>query len=236
MTDWPAVIDATWPAAGQQRIGPFLCRQSPGGGRRVNAATTADAAAAADIAAVVAAQQAAGQPPLFRVMGHQTALDAALAARGYAHHDATVILTCALDVLTAGGPVPPVTVFTVWPPLASQRDIWAAGDVGPARLAIMDRVQGPKTTLLGRIDDRPAASGFVAMHGTTAMLHALEVAPAYRRRGLARHMTRAAALWAARQGADRFALLVTADNGGAKALYAGLGLVEGGQYHYRSGT
>jgi hypothetical protein len=35
---------------------------------------------------------------------------------------------------------------------------------------------GPKTTLFGRINDRPAGTAFIALQGRTAMLHALEVA------------------------------------------------------------
>ena len=94
----------------------------------------------------------------------------------------------------ASEPPPPVTTFEVWPPLAIQAEIWAAGGIGPARLAVMERAAGPKTTILGRCADRPAATAYVAVHGTVAMLHALEVADRFRRRGLGRHIMRAAAV------------------------------------------
>ena len=119
------------------------------------------------------------------------------------------------------------------PPLAIQREIWSAGGIGPGRWAVMDRVTGPKTSLFARADDRPAGTGFVAIHEGIAMLHALEVLPALRRRGAAAHMLRAAANWAAATGATTISVVVTEANAGARALYASLGLEVVGQYHYR---
>ena len=67
----------------------------------------------------------------------------------------------------------------------------------------------------------------------TAMLHALEVAVPFRRRGLGRHVMRAASFWAIGQGADSFAVLVTNANEAANPLYAGLGMTPVSGYHYR---
>ena len=233
MTDWSAVIDATWPAAARRTVGPWVIRTGNGGGNRASAATATGPVDATDVALGARAMQDLGQEVVFMVRDGEAAMDRVLADAGYTLRDATVIRACPVADLTTL-PVPPVTAFTVWPPLAAQRDIWAEGHIGPARLAVMDRVTVPKTTLFGRIDDRPAGTLFVACHGDTAMLHALEVAPAHRRKGLAQHLTRAAALWAQRQGATQFSLLVTAANAGANALYDGLGLREVGRYHYRA--
>ena len=232
MTDWSAVIDATWPAAARRTVGPWVIRTGQGGGNRASAATAAGPFDAAEVARGAQAMRDLGQEVVFMVRDGEDALDAVLADAGCTVRDATLIRACPVDRLTKES-VPPVTAFTVWPPLAAQRDIWAQGHIGPARLAVMDRVTGPKTTIFGRIDDRPAGTLFVAMHDNTAMLHALEVAPEHRRKGLAQHLTRAAARWAQAQGATRFSLLVTATNAGANALYAGLGLAEVGHYHYR---
>lgn len=232
MTDWAAVIDATWPAAACQSLGPWTIRTGAGGGNRVSAATARAAVAPDDLDSAAAAMRDLGQDPLFMIRDKEGALDRMLADAGYVMRDPTIIRACPVAHLTTA-PLPPVTAFTVWPPLAAQRDIWAEGGIGPARLAIMDRVQGPKTTLFGRIDDRPAGTLFVAIHDGTAMLHGLEVATHHRRKGLARWLTRAAAHWAQRQGATTFSLLVTEANAGANALYADLGLTEDGRYHYR---
>ena len=65
------------------------------------------------------------------------------------------------------------------------------------------------------------------------MLHALEVAAPLRRAGLGRIMTRAAADWARRQGAETLALAVTDANVAANALYRDLGMQPVWHYHYR---
>jgi GNAT superfamily N-acetyltransferase len=97
----------------------------------------------------------------------------------------------------------------------------------------MARVAGPKAAILARDGDRPAGVAFVACHGSEAMLHALQVRPAHRRRGIGETLLRAAANWAAGEGANRLSLAVTERNSAARALYARLGLQVVGQYHYR---
>ncbi len=162
----------------------------------------------------------------------QNNLDQVLERRGLVVKDPTVLRVADVSRL-ADIKIPRVTKFCTWPALAIQRTLWAAGGIGPQRLAIMERAAGPKTTLFGRMDDQPAATGFVAIHNGIAMLHALEVHPDRRRKGMARWMMHQAAQWAQRQGATRLAILVTKANFGANALYQGLGMECAGQYHYR---
>ena len=97
----------------------------------------------------------------------------------------------------------------------------------------MGRVEGAKTAIFGRAKDMPAGAAFVAMDGDIAMIHAVEVLPAYRRQGLARWMMRQAAFWARDHGAAWLSVLCTDANHGAHALYASLGFQPVGQYHYR---
>ncbi len=231
-------IAATWPPAAVAAPGPFAIPEGRGGGNRVSAVrlreTGADGAGVtdADIAAAAGRQRAAGQPPLFMVFDWQAPLDARLAAAGYAARDETVMLAGEAGRIAAEPP--PVTCFETWPPLAVQEEIWAAAGIGPARLAVMARAAGPRTALLGRIDDRPAGTAFVAAHKGIAMVHALEIAPRARRKGLGRTMMRAAAHWALGHGAEVFATLVTRQNAAARALYAGLAMVPVGHYLYRT--
>lgn len=223
-----AAMAQGWPAAGQRAVGGFIVQDGAGGGSRVSAALAGDGPR--DMDAAEAAMRAMGQVPLFLV--REAALDQALAARGYAVADASVILTAPVARMAEGG-VKPVTAFTLWPPLAIQRDIWAAGGIGPGRLAVMDRAPLPKCALLGRITDRAAGSGFVAVVGGIGFVHALYVLPEFRGLGLARQMMRRAAIWAGAQGATQVALAVTRANAPAMALYTGMGMVEAGAYHYR---
>jgi GNAT superfamily N-acetyltransferase len=176
--------------------------------------------------------RALGQSPLFVLRPGEEALDAALAARGYALHDPVVAYAAPVADLAAVEP-PFLTSFPHWPPLAVARQLWDEGGIGPARIAVMERAAGPRTCILGRAGDRAAGVAFVAVHGHVAMLHALEVAPALRRNGCGHNILRAAALWARDHGAETLTLLVTERNLAARALYASLGLMVVGQYHYR---
>jgi GNAT superfamily N-acetyltransferase len=176
--------------------------------------------------------RALSQTPLFMVRQGEDPLDRDLQDRGYRIKDPVTFYTCPTSILTTQRP-PAATCFEVWPPLAAQAEIWAAGGIDDARLAIMDRALGTKTTVLGRLQDTPAGTAFGAIHDGTAMLHAIETASAFRRQGTGRHMIRALAFWAQGQGADTVALLVTTANVGANALYASMGFAAVGGYQYR---
>ncbi len=225
-------MEATWPPATKMPFGPWLLRDGKGGGKRVSAATLAGEFEAGSIADAEAAMQAAGERPSFQLRPGEKALDAALAARGYAVVDPVVIYAARLAELPQAAP-PLMTTFPHWPPLGIAVDLWAEGGIGPARLDVMHRVQGAKCAILGRNSDRAAGVAFVALHGPIAMLHALEVAPSMRRKGTARHILQAAIQWAQDNGATDLGLAVTTANTPARALYASFGMQVVGQYHYR---
>ncbi|PTV95115.1 acetyltransferase (GNAT) family protein [Rhodobacter aestuarii] len=231
MTDFFAVIDATWPAASTRRVGGFVIREGLGGGSRVSCASLEGAFDQADIAAAEAAHRALGQQPKFMLRPEDTALDAALEARCYELFDPVVIYTVPIAQLPQD--VPPVTAFAHWPPLAIAREVWDETSIGPERQAVMARATGPKAVVLGRKQDRAAGAGFVAIHEGVAMVHALSVLPSFRRHGLARAMMAEATRWAAEQGAETLALVVTRANAPANALYRALGMAETCSYHYR---
>lgn len=227
-----AACDVTWPPASARRLGPWLIREGAGGGQRVSAATAESPPTEADLPPAEDAMRALGQPRLFRIHAGDGALDAMLAARGYGVVDPVTLWAAPVDRL-ATEHAPRVTVFTVWEPLAIQVDIWAAAGIGPGRIAVMHRAPPPKTTLMGRINDHPGGTAFLAADGAVAMLHALEVLPHQRRHGMARWFLREAAFWARDHGAAHLAAICTQDNTGANALYASLGMEPVGQYHYR---
>ena len=226
-----AAIDATWPAVRTVEAGAWQLREGGGGGSRVSSATTCDEEA--DIAQMEAAQAALGQAPLVRLRGGQARLDARLAEAGYAVKDPTNIRVAPVARLADEAP-PRVRVFAVeFPPLTIQREMWAEGGIGPERVAIMARAEGPKTALMGRENDTPAGTAFIAVSGDIAMLHALEVRPAMRRQGVAVNMMRGAANWAQDRGARWMTVLVTQQNVAANALYERLGMDLADHYLYR---
>ncbi|MFM7442498.1 MAG: GNAT family N-acetyltransferase [Tabrizicola sp.] len=221
------VMEATWPPASRRSLGPFTLRDGAGGGKRVSAASVDGAFSQADLDAV----EAVMSEPLMLIREGDVALDAELERRGWRVVDPVVAYAAPVTALTAD--LPPLAAFPHWPPLEIARSVWAEGGIGPARIAVMDRVAGRKAALLGRIDDRSAGVAFVACDGSEAMVHALEVRESHRRQGLGQTLLQAAANWAASQGASRLSLVVTRQNAAARALYARLGMEVVGQYHYR---
>ncbi|MDO5642488.1 MAG: GNAT family N-acetyltransferase, partial [Paracoccus sp. (in: a-proteobacteria)] len=227
-----AAFEASWPAAEYAGAGVFRIGRGLGGGRRVSSARALHPGfTPADIDAALKIHAGWDQPAIFRVSDGDTALAEALSARGLQARMPTQMMTAPLAALTTLD-VPPVTSFAIWPPLAIQRDLWAGQGIGAARQAVMARAHGPKTALLGRINDRAAAVAFAAVSGGIAVFHALEVLPGARRQGLAGWMLREAAFWATRHGAQTMLLAVTAGNAPAIALYHRLGFTRIAGYRY----
>lgn len=226
------VCDGTWPAAATHRLGPWLLRDGAGGGQRVSATTALSPPADGDIAAAEAAMQDMNQPRLFQIRQGDEALDALLAERDYVTVDPVTIWVAPVDAM-ATRRAPRLTVFSLWEPLAIQIDIWEKAGVGPGRIAVMHRAPHPKTTMMGRMNDHPGGTAFVAVHDGVAMVHALEVPPHQRRHGMARWFMHEAAFWAGGKGANHIAAICTQANAGANALYASLGMEAVGHYHYR---
>jgi GNAT superfamily N-acetyltransferase len=230
--DLREVMEATWPAASTQVVGPWLIREGQGGGQRVMATSPQEGWRAEDIPQAEAAMQSLGQPLIFVIYPQDHGLDEALALRGYGVVDPVVGYAAKIADLN----LPPpdyMTTFPHWPPMAIAEQLWDEGGIGPARRAVMVRAKGEKTAILGRVNDRAAGVAFVALHDGVAMLHALEVTPGQRRQGSAHNILRAAVHWALDHGAHSFSLVVTEANVPARKLYSSLGLGVVGQYHYR---
>lgn len=231
--DVDAVISSTWPAETVRSVGGFSLREG-GGGQRATA-TTLDSNF--DIDALNRAEQAmAGRAEaLFRVRPGQIELDAALDGKGYMTRDATVILAAPTEIV-ADRPLPKVSAFNIWPPLAIMEEIWTMSDVGPDRQAIMHRADVAKTGILGRTSGQAAGVGFVACDQKIAMIHAVAVLPDLRRQKAAENMMISAGKWAQDIGAVWMSTLCTCSNLTANKLYASMGFKPLGQYHYRYKT
>ena len=222
-----AALDATWPAARAWARGPFTLRDGAGGGKRVSAAILDGAFDDAALDAAIAEME----QPLFQVRPGQEGFDAALDRRGFRVIDATILMQAPVAALAQ--PPVPVSLLGCWPPMAIQRQIWAAGGIGPQRVAVMLRAQGPRQAFVARYRNRAAGAAYLGLHDGIAMVHALEVERAFRRQGVARWMMTGMAHWAQEQGAHTLALAVTRANTAARALYTGLGMTDAAAYHYR---
>ena len=227
-----AAIEATWPARRRIALDPWLLRDGQGGGSRVSSATAQGPVTAEDIAKMERGMAGLGQPPLVMIRPGEAALDAVLAAAGYVIADPVVIY--AAPVAQLAEPPPPISAFAHWPRLAITDTLWDEGGIGAGRRAVMERAPHPKAVILARTEDQPAGAAFVSVFDKIAMIHAISVTPRFRRKGSARNMLRAAACWSQDVGATDFALVVTERNAAARALYASLGMLVVGKYHYRS--
>ena len=222
-------LDATWPSARTIERKGWTLREGKGGGQRVSAATCRIAGSR-----IYDAEQgmvALGQRPLFMIRPEDASLDRALSEREYEVVDPVTIY--AVESAEIARAAEPAETIEAWPPLAIQAEIWAEGGVGPARLDVMHRSNCPRTTLLGRLGDRAAATVYVGCSEGIAMLHALETKPVHRRQGVGRRLMHAAAHWASRNGAPWLVLAVVTANAPANALYQSLGMSPVTTYHYR---
>ena len=225
-------LEATWPPVWSRRHGPFTLREGAGGGKRVSATTLAGAFDAGDLAAAEVDAVARREVPLYQLRPGDEALDTALGARGYVVVDPTYLYAAPVEALLRPEQRPLAAIASEGC-LGIMAEIWAAGGIGPERLQVMARASDPKAWILGRMDDRAAGVGFVALDGDIAMVHALEIADAFRRRGTGAAIMARAAKWAGARGARHMSVAVVARNAPANALYRALGMELCGRYHYR---
>lgn len=221
--NWAERLEATWPPQRKWRQGDWWLREGAGGGQRVSAASPAGPRALAELDRILAGMQ----DPLFQLGAEDGPIDLALAARGFVWHDPVVIMATDPQGI-AGQPAP-----CGWPAPPEVQALWAKGKIGAARLAVMDRVQGPKAALWLEHQGQPMAVGFCGIAQDFAGVHAVFVDPACRGQGLGRQLMQGIAQWAVAQGAQQMALAVTLANSAARRLYTRLGMDEIGTSHYR---
>lgn len=229
-----AVLDATWPAAKVFDEPPWRFREGRGGGQRVSATSAIASVSEDDLPSAERRMASLDQRPLFMVRNDDEMLDSLLAARGYEVVDPVTMYLGEAAHMSHSLAI--TDAMPSWPPLAIQIELWAAGGIGPERIAVMERAVEPKTTILARLGDAPVGTGFASIHDGVAMVHAIEVSKDARRHGVGRRTMQAAANWASSNGAEWVSLAVTRANAAANALYTGLGMDAVTQYHYRRAT
>ncbi len=225
------VCEGTWPPARSWAEGKWTLRDGAGGGKRVSAATALGDVSDSDIPRAEDAMREMGQQPLFMIREGDDALDAMLMARDYDLIDEVRLYVAPVEALM-DKPIPRVTCFAIWEPLAIMEEIWQTDGVGPARLDVMGRA-AVKTGILSRWNEKPAGAAFAAVHEGTAMVHAVVTLEHQRRQGVAQWMMRAAAFWAHKNGASHISVLCVTANAPANALYKAMGFTAVGTYHYR---
>jgi ribosomal protein S18 acetylase RimI-like enzyme len=221
-----------WPAPVQYRLGGWILRAADNWTGRANSALAVgdpDRTLDDAIDAVVEWYGGRGQPALINApLPLAAPVNSALDARGWTARPLTLVQTAPLKALLGDAEerdLPAVELAD------APTDDWFAmvaehkGKLPEAAKRVLTAV--PETVFV-RVHD--AAGGLVAVaRGTVtgpARWHGislLQTAPEHRRRGLARHVVRAMAQWAAQRGATRAYLQVEEGNTDAIALYRRLG-------------
>lgn len=232
------VAAAGWPAPETERLGAWLLRAASGWTARGNSALAAgdpglplpaaiDAVVAWYAARGLAAAVTTPLPAAARVA-------AALDARGWRAAPATLVQTAPIAVLLPRAPLPATRKLAGeqraevrlepvpsagWLAVVGERK----GGLPAAARHILTSV--PQVRFAHGYDDRGELCGIARGVVTDGWLGVslMEVAPAARRRGVARQLLRALAGWAGSAGADRAYLQVEEGNEPAVALYAGMG-------------
>lgn len=218
--------------------GPFLMRAFLGGTGRANAASAIDPSADAGLPErlerIAAAYRRVGLTPRFRSTPlDPPALEEMLLERGYREADASLVMAGPLEAFAA-----PDAALEVLPAPTEEWLAVVATAEYQSEQRRAEKMQAPSLMLVPaawlvlRVEGQAAAVGQVAADGRLLGFFDIATAPAFRRRGLARRLLAAAAVWGRTQGATTGWLQVSATNAPARGLYEALGLREIYQYRY----
>jgi len=235
-----------WQAGEQSRLGGWLLRAAEGFTGRANSTLPLGEPGLRLPAAADAVQQwyhERGLRPMV-VIPYSMAgpggdpLDRLLARRGWTvRPGAAVVMTAASSDVARAGPAGPDGAPGV--EISGRPDAaWLScyhyrGQPAPAAAERL-LVSAPWQAFAGlRRDGEIVAIGRIAVAAGWAGLSAIEVAPAYRRRGLATAIIGALGMVAVQQGAERIYLQVEDANDNAQGLYVRCGFAPHHRYHYR---
>ena len=222
-----------WPAPMQARLGGWILRAAENWTGRANSALAVgdpDRTLDAAIDGVIDWYATRGQPALINApMPLAAPVNKALDERGWTARPLVLVQTAPLATVLAEAPrrtdLPPVTLAD------GPTDEWftmVAEHKGALPEAAVRVLTGVPGTVFASVRDgggrllavaRGTVTGADRWHGISLV----QSAPDARRRGLAQHVVRAMAGWAARRGATRAYLQVEERNAPAINLYAGLG-------------
>ena len=218
--------------------GNFIVRAFLGGTGRANAASSLSAEADPELSARVARIESRYEALKLPVRFRSTPLDPpgmaeALTARGYVSKDETIIFLAKIRGVARTDDSVRV--------LAAPDEDWMAVTATaehqvPARRAATERAVSmmmvPAAWLVLYEDGKPVACISVVADGPLAGFFDLAVVPEARRQGIGSRMTRAAAQWAAAQGAEWLWAQVASANQASYTAQQSLGMREVYRYVY----
>lgn len=230
-----------WQALESERLGDWLLRASHGFTGRANSLLPLgepDRPLPAALDFVTRWYAERGLPPLAQVpLPLAAEVDAALAAAGWRAFNPTDVLVATIDDMLAACPEQPALgpVHHEHEPSAA----WLASyqyrgrPLPDGAIRVLTNVADPTFADLADEEGLLGVARGCVDEGWLGVT-ALTVAERARRRGVARVLMRALALWGRECGARRVYLQVAEDNAAALGLYAGLGFITHHRYHYRT--
>ncbi|MCH1412628.1 MAG: GNAT family N-acetyltransferase [Rhodobacteraceae bacterium] len=226
------MLEDTWPPKKVIRLDDWTIRVSEGAGKRASAISLEGIWEETSFKRLKNLLKKLGKSEIFMVYQSDSLFEKELNERNYKVFDKSCVFEIAVAELIKTE-APPVTMFSIWPPLQIQKELWITNGISWQRQAVMDRARKPKTSILGRWNNNPIASAFVAKSENVAFLHALIVDKNFRRQGVARALMRHAGQWATKHNCARLMVVTTETNSAANSLYTSLEFQLVNKYHYR---
>ena len=231
-SDFFILLEDTWPAEKVIHFDNWKIRISDGAGKRASAISLEGVWEEASFIKLKDLLKKLGKSEIFMVYQSNSLFDKKLNELNYQIFDRSCIFEIAVAELIKSEP-PPIKMFSIWPALHVQKELWNSYGIGWQRQAVMDRAPNLKTSILGRSGDNTVASAFVAKSGDVAFLHALVVDRNSRRQGVARALMKHAGQWAKEHNCAKLMVVTTETNAAATSLYSSLEFQLVNKYHYR---
>ena len=231
-SEFSKMLEDTWPPKKVIRLDDWTIRISEGAGKRASAISLEGIWEEASFRKLKDLLRKLGKSEIFMIYQSDSLFKKELNNLNYQVFDKSCIFEISVSELIKNEP-PPISMFSIWPPLEIQKQLWNSNGIGWQRQAVMNRANQIKTSILARWNDNPVASAFIAKSGNVAFLHALAVEQNFRRQGVARALIRHAGQWADRNNCARLMVVTTEANAAATSLYASLKFQLVNKYHYR---
>lgn len=226
-----------WPAGETRNVDGWLWRYSGGGSQRANAVSALSydgSDVERTIDAIETLYRERGAPVRFQVgfpLSQPDDLDERLAARGYTIHDPVTTLLKPVAAIAA-----PADVVLRDAPSEGWLEVYLANvtpDRRPFAAAILARVPASRVFAEVVRQGEVIATALGVFCEDSVIAECVGTASAARRQGAAGAVMRALEAWGAGLGAHTIGLQAVTTNMPAQGLYAALGYVPAGTYHYR---
>ena len=225
-------LEDTWPPEQVIHFDDWTIRISDGAGKRASAISLEGTWEETSFRKLKDLLKKLGKSEIFMIYQSDSLFEKELNKLNYQVFDKSYIFEIPVTELIKSKP-PPISMFSIWPPLHIQKELWNSNGIGWQRQSVMNRASQIKTSILGRWSDNPVASAFIAKSGNVAFLHALVVDENFRQQGVAKALMRHAGQWAHKHNCSKLMVVTTEANVAATSLYTSLEFQLVNKYHYR---